>query len=124
MMYEYDLCNEIIFFFTFSLHSKKTLLLRRNYKKNKTMTVVSSKEFTTHQKKYYNKAVSENVFIKRGKNMFIVSIANNAKKDVDKQPQKTLGDFWGVLSENEKSLKDLKGKITFSDDYDYKLMRS
>ena len=48
------------------------------------MTVVSSKEFTTNQRKYYNKAISENVFIKRGKNMFIVSIADN-KKDVDKQ---------------------------------------
>ena len=71
------------------------------------MTVVSSKEFTTHQRKYYNKAVSENVFIKRGKNMFIISIANNAKKDVDKKPQKTLGDFFGVLSENEsKQLKE------------------
>ena len=41
---------------------------------------ISSKEFTTHQKKYYNKAVSENVFIKRGKNMFIISIANDKKE--------------------------------------------
>ena len=40
------------------------------------MTVVSSKEFATNQKKYYNKAVSENVFIKRGKNMFHLICTN------------------------------------------------
>jgi hypothetical protein len=73
------------------------------------MTVVSSKEFATNQTKYYNLAVSEEDFIKRGKNMFIVSITNDKKK-------REKG--------HEKSLKDLKGKISFSDDYDYKLMRS
>ena len=29
-----------------------------------------------------------------------------------------------VTSRNKKSLKDLKGKIAFRDDYDYKLMRN
>ena len=34
------------------------------------MTVVSSKEFATYQKKFYNLALNERVIIKRGKNMF------------------------------------------------------
>jgi len=34
------------------------------------MTVVSSKEFVTNQKKYFDLAVNEEVFIKRGKNTF------------------------------------------------------
>ena len=34
------------------------------------MTVVSSKEFITNQKKYFDLAVNEEVFIKRGKNIF------------------------------------------------------
>ena len=35
---------------------------------------------------------------------------------------KVLTDF--ITDRNKKSLKDLKGKISFRDDYDYKLMRS
>jgi len=34
---------------------------------------------------------------------------------------KILTDF--ITLKNQKSLKDLKGKISFRDDYDYKLMR-
>jgi len=34
---------------------------------------------------------------------------------------KILKDF--IAGRNKKSLKDLKGKISFKDDYDYKLMR-
>jgi hypothetical protein len=34
------------------------------------MTVVSSKEFATNQKRYYDLAVNEQVAIKRGKNLF------------------------------------------------------
>jgi len=37
-------------------------------------------------------------------------------------PDKILIDF--IAGRNKKSLKDLKGKINFRDDYDYKLMRS
>ena len=37
-------------------------------------------------------------------------------------PDKVLTDF--IAGRNKKSLKDLKGKISFLDDYDYKLMRS
>jgi len=35
---------------------------------------------------------------------------------------KVLTDF--IVGRNKKSLKDLKGKISFRHDYDYKLMRS
>ena len=36
-------------------------------------------------------------------------------------PDKILMDF--IIGRNKKSLKDLKGKISFRDNYDYKLMR-
>ena len=35
---------------------------------------------------------------------------------------KILAEF--ITIRNKKSLKDLKGKISFSEDYDYKLMRN
>ena len=41
------------------------------------MTVISSKEFATNQKKYYDLAVKQDLLIKRGKNQFRVS---NAKE--------------------------------------------
>ena len=34
------------------------------------MTVVSSKEFAINQKKFYNLALNERVFIRHGRNMF------------------------------------------------------
>jgi hypothetical protein len=37
------------------------------------MTVVSSKEFATNQKKFYGMALNERVFIRRGKNMFYLT---------------------------------------------------
>ena len=37
------------------------------------MIVVSTKEFRTNQKKYFDLAVNGNVCIKRGKNMFYLS---------------------------------------------------
>jgi hypothetical protein len=40
------------------------------------MTVISSKEFTTNQKKYFDLAVKQDLLIKRGKNQFRVSNAN------------------------------------------------
>ena len=40
------------------------------------MTVISSKEFVTNQKKYFDMAVNNNVLIKRGKNKFVISNAN------------------------------------------------
>ena len=40
------------------------------------MTLISSREFVTNQKKYFDLAVNEQVFVKRGKNMFTVTRAN------------------------------------------------
>ena len=40
------------------------------------MTVVSSKEFATHQDKYLEMAISERIFIKKGNNMLFVTNAN------------------------------------------------
>jgi len=37
------------------------------------MTVVSSKEFVSNQKRVFDMALNEQVFIKRGKNMFNLS---------------------------------------------------
>ena len=73
------------------------------------MTVVSSKDFVTNQKKYFDLAMSGDVCIKRGKTMFHLicnPVSGNenyfALDDFEaKQTQKTLGDFFGVLSEDE-----------------------
>jgi hypothetical protein len=43
--------------------------------KKKTMTVVSTKEFNTHQEKYFDLAINGNVCIQRGENMFYLSYA-------------------------------------------------
>ena len=40
------------------------------------MTVVSSKEFVTSPAKYFNRAINEQVMIKRGRNMFHLINAN------------------------------------------------
>jgi hypothetical protein len=50
--------------------------------KQKNMTVISSKEFATNQKKYYDLAIRESVLVKRGKNKFLVSNANNEYDEV------------------------------------------
>jgi Ca2+-binding EF-hand superfamily protein len=39
------------------------------------MTLVSTKEFNTHQEKYFDMAVNGNVCIQRGENMFYLSYA-------------------------------------------------
>jgi len=41
------------------------------------MTLVSSKEFVSNQKRYFDMALNEQVFIKRGKNTFIVTCADS-----------------------------------------------
>ena len=44
------------------------------------MAVVSSKEFVSHQDKYFELAQEEQVYVRKGENMYIVSIANDKKK--------------------------------------------
>ena len=43
------------------------------------MTVVSTKEFSTNQEKYFDMAVNEQVFVQREDFMFIVSRINEPK---------------------------------------------
>jgi len=40
------------------------------------MKVVSSKDFASNQEKYFDLALNEQVFVKRGNNMFIVTSTN------------------------------------------------
>jgi len=40
------------------------------------MTVVSTKEFNSNQKKYFDMAIDEHVVIKRGENMFHLTCSN------------------------------------------------
>ena len=49
------------------------------------MTVVSSKEFACNQKRYFDLAVNEELFIKRGKNVFhlICTTVNGNINDAD-----------------------------------------
>ena len=47
------------------------------------MTVVNSKEFSSNQKRYYNLAVNEDVFIRRGKNIFQLLCTNINGMHVD-----------------------------------------
>jgi len=45
------------------------------------MTLVSSKEFATNQRKFYNLALNERIAIRRGKNRFYLICANNDYDD-------------------------------------------
>jgi len=49
------------------------------------MTVVSSKEFVGNQKRYFDMAVNEELFIKRGKNVFhlICTTVDGSVSDAD-----------------------------------------
>jgi len=50
------------------------------------MAVVSSREFATHQKKYYDMAVNEDLVIKRGRNRFHLICANVDSSDFSEIP--------------------------------------
>jgi len=47
------------------------------------MTVVNSKEFVSNQKRYFDLAVNEELFIKRGKNIFHLICTNVGNINVD-----------------------------------------
>lgn len=44
------------------------------------MTVVSTKEFVANQEKYFDMALSEQIFIRRDNMMFVVARVNEKKK--------------------------------------------
>ena len=49
------------------------------------MTVVSSREFASNQSKYYNLAVNNDIFIKRGKNTFRLMCTSEENTSVKKR---------------------------------------
>ena len=67
------------------------------------MTVVNSKEFSTHQRKYYKLAVNERVAIKRGKNLFHLTRANNDDENDYLEPDEDL--------KNAVSMEEVREKI-------------
>ena len=72
------------------------------------MTVVSSKEFVTNQKRYFDLAVNENVVIRRGKNRFHV-VYVPIKKQYPEQPiLEPDDDFYNAISGNEFKKKALE----------------
>ena len=76
------------------------------------MTIVSSKEFATNQQKYFDLAIdNKEVYIKNGKNMFMVCYANRQKEPaMIFEPD---DDFYRSLSANEfrKKLVEVVEKI-------------
>ena len=60
------------------------------------MTVISSKEFLTNQKKYFELALEREILIKRGKNKFVFSNANQYDEILEPD-----GDFRRALSADE-----------------------
>ncbi len=54
------------------------------------MMVVSSKEFATHQKKYYSMAMNSEVCIKRGRTMFHLMYKPMAEEQSMLQPDEDL----------------------------------
>ena len=61
------------------------------------MTVVSSKEFVSHEDKYFDMAMNEQIFVQRGNVMFLVTRAVAAKKK-HKQPDE---DFRRAITMDE-----------------------
>jgi len=52
------------------------------------MTLVSTKEFSANQEKYFDMAIDEQVFVQRGDYMFIVARANEPKWEHKKPDEK------------------------------------
>ena len=63
------------------------------------MTVVSSKEFATNQDKYFELALDQQVFVKKGENIFMVALSNkHVHEDIIFQPDE---DFYRSISADE-----------------------
>jgi len=65
------------------------------------MTLISSREFATNQKKYFDLAVSERVYIKKGNHTLFIA---NANKDTD---------YADLMLAKER----LNGEFTSADDF-------
>jgi len=62
------------------LYEKKMYFCGVEYFKNIIMTVVSTKEFASNQEKYFDLAMTEEIFVKRDNMMFLVTTVNDTKK--------------------------------------------
>ena len=63
------------------------------------MTVVSSQEFVANQDKYFKLALSEQVFVKKGEDMFVFTHSNgNHHEDIIFQPDE---DFYRSITMEE-----------------------
>ena len=63
------------------------------------MTVVSSREFISNQDKYFELALNEQVFVKKGENMFVVTRSDiNHHEDIIFQPD---DDFYRSITMEE-----------------------
>jgi len=71
------------------------------------MTVVSTKEFISNQKKYFNIALNEQVYIKRGGNMFMVARANEEKIEY-KEPDDDLRRAITMDEFKKRAIEDLR----------------
>jgi predicted transcriptional regulator len=72
------------------------------------MTIINNKEFATNQKKYFDMAINEEVFIKKNKNMFhLATITDNiqAKERVYYEPDE---DFDNSITSEELKEKALE----------------
>ena len=68
------------------------------------MTVISSKEFISNQERYFDIAIDEDVYVKNGENMFMVSIANQQEEpDMIFEPDE---DFYNSIS-----MEEVRGRL-------------
>ena len=65
------------------------------------MTLVSSKEFATKPTKYYNLAQNEQVFIRRGKNLFHLTCKNGHPTNEYDEILEPDEDFYNAISADE-----------------------
>ncbi len=62
------------------------------------MQVVSSTEFATHQDKYLNLAIDQDIYIERGKNLFHLTYEPNVEEQPILEPDE---DFYNAISAEE-----------------------
>jgi predicted transcriptional regulator len=75
------------------------------------MTVVNSKEFATNQKKFYDLALNERVFIKRGGNMFYLTCTDFEDNDTDND-YVDLIEAKAYINDENTSLADFKKYVS------------
>jgi hypothetical protein len=65
------------------------------------MTIVSSKEFATHQDKYYDLAVNEDVFIERGDNKYHLMYKTVEESNEYDRVLEPDADFYRAITKDE-----------------------